>query len=120
MLRIPNIEFTIQMKLKKKEDQCVDILILLRSRNKIPMEGVTETKYEAKNEGMTMQRLPHLGIHPIYFFTFNKNIQPWAGEMAQWVIAPDCSSEGPKFKSQQPHGGSQPPIMRSDALFWCI
>jgi hypothetical protein len=43
-----------------------------------------------------------------------------AGEMAQWVRAPDCSSEGPKFKSQQPHGGSQPPVMRSDALFWCI
>jgi hypothetical protein len=43
-----------------------------------------------------------------------------AGEMTQWVRAPDCSSEGPKFKSQQPHGGSQPPVMRSDALFWCV
>jgi hypothetical protein len=43
-----------------------------------------------------------------------------AGEMAQWVRAPDCSSEGLKFKSQQPHGGSQPPVMRSGALFWCI
>ena len=43
-----------------------------------------------------------------------------AGEMAQWVRAPDCSSKGPKFKSQQPHGGSQPPVMRSDALFWCV
>jgi hypothetical protein len=31
-----------------------------------------------------------------------------------------CSSEGPEFKSQQPHGGSQPPVMRSDSLFWCI
>jgi hypothetical protein len=31
----------------------------------------------------------------------------------------DCSSKGPEFKSQQPHDGSQPPIMRSDALFWC-
>ena len=29
-----------------------------------------------------------------------------AGEMAQWVRAPGCSSEGPEFKSQQPHGGS--------------
>ena len=28
-----------------------------------------------------------------------------AGEMAQWVSAPDCSSEGHEFKSQQPHGG---------------
>jgi hypothetical protein len=44
----------------------------------------------------------------------------WAGEMAQWVKAPDCSSKGPEFKSQQPHGGSQPSIMRSDALFWCV
>jgi hypothetical protein len=34
----------------------------------------------------------------------------WAGEMAQ------C----PEFKSQQPHGGSQPSVMRSDALFWGI
>jgi hypothetical protein len=30
----------------------------------------------------------------------------------------DCSSEGPEFKSQQSHGGS--PVMRSDALFWCV
>ena len=28
------------------------------------------------------------------------------GEMAQWVRAPDCSSKGQEFKSQQPHGGS--------------
>jgi hypothetical protein len=41
-----------------------------------------------------------------------------AGEMAQWV--PDCSSEGPEFKSQQPHGGSQPSITKSDALFWSV
>jgi hypothetical protein len=27
--------------------------------------------------------------------------EPGAGEMAQWVRAPDCSSEGPEFKSQQ-------------------
>jgi hypothetical protein len=32
----------------------------------------------------------------------------------------DCSSEDPEFKSQQSHGGSQPSIMRSDALFWCV
>nr|CDQ08554.1 Bm14336 [Brugia malayi] len=25
---------------------------------------------------------------------------------------------GPEFNSQQPHGGSQPSIMRSGALFW--
>jgi hypothetical protein len=43
-----------------------------------------------------------------------------AGEMAQWVRAPDCSSKGPEFKSQQPHGGSQPSVTRSDALFWSV
>jgi hypothetical protein len=29
------------------------------------------------------------------------------------------SSRGPEFNSQQPHGGSQPSIIGSDALFWC-
>ena len=53
------------MKLKKKENQSVDILILFRRGNKIPMEGVTETKFGAETEGMTIQRLPHLGIHLI-------------------------------------------------------
>jgi hypothetical protein len=38
-----------------------------------------------------------------------------AGEMAHQLRALDCSSPGPEFKSQQPHGGSQPSIMRSDA-----
>ena len=55
------------MKLKK-EDQSVNTSILLRRENKIPMEGVTETKCGAETEGMTIQRLPHLEIHPI-----NKN-----------------------------------------------
>jgi len=32
------------------------------------------------------------------------------------VKSTDCSSRGPEFKSQQPHGGSQPSVMRSDAL----
>ena len=53
------------MKLKKKEDQIMGASVLLRKGNKIPMEGVTETKCGAETEGMTIQRLPHLGIHPI-------------------------------------------------------
>jgi len=36
------------------------------------------------------------------------------------VKSTDCSSRGPEFKSQQPHGGSRPSVMRSDALFWCV
>ena len=53
------------MKLKKKEDKRVDILILLRRGNKIPIEGVTETKFGADTEGWTIQRQPQLGTHPI-------------------------------------------------------
>jgi hypothetical protein len=30
------------------------------------------------------------------------------------------SSRGPEFNSQQPLGGSQPSVMGSDALFWCV
>jgi hypothetical protein len=36
------------------------------------------------------------------------------------VESTDCSSRGPEFKSQQPHGGSQPSVMGSNALFWCV
>jgi hypothetical protein len=54
------------MKLKKKEVQSVDNSILLRRGNRIHIEGVTETKCGSKTEGMTIYRLSHLGIHPIY------------------------------------------------------
>jgi hypothetical protein len=33
------------------------------------------------------------------------------------VKSTDCSFKGPEFKSQQPHGGSGPSVMRSDAFF---
>ena len=43
--------------------------------------------------------------------------------MAGWrdgsvVKSTDCSSKGPEFNSQQPHGRPQPSVMRSSALFW--
>jgi hypothetical protein len=46
------------MKLKKKEDQSVDTSFLLRMGDKIPMEGVIETKFRAEMEGRIIQRLP--------------------------------------------------------------
>ena len=64
-LKIPKIQFTKHMKLKKNEDQSVGTSSLLRIGNKIPMEGVTETKFGAETKGRTIQRLPHSGIHPI-------------------------------------------------------
>ncbi|EDL08919.1 mCG1044630, isoform CRA_c [Mus musculus] len=54
------------MKLKKNKDQSVDTSTLLRRGNITPMEGVRETKYGEETEEMTIQRLPHLEIHPIY------------------------------------------------------
>ena len=63
-LRIPKIQFAKHKKIKK-EDQCVDTLSLIRIGNKISLEGVTETKFGAKMKGWTIQRLSHLGIHPI-------------------------------------------------------
>jgi hypothetical protein len=65
-LKIPKIQFTKHMKLKKEKDQSVDTSYLLRMGNKIPMEGVTGTKFRAEKEKRTIQRLPHLGILPIY------------------------------------------------------
>jgi hypothetical protein len=62
---VEHVSFTNYMKLKKKEDQSVDTLILLRRGNKTPMEGVTERKCGTETEGRTIQRLPHLWIHPI-------------------------------------------------------
>ena len=62
-VRIPKIQFAKHMNLKKKEYQSVDTSIFLTWGNKIPMEGVTETKFRAETEGSTIQRLPHVGIH---------------------------------------------------------
>jgi hypothetical protein len=56
------------MKLKKKEDQSVGALVLLRRGNKIPMRADIETKCGVETEEKAMQRLPHLGIHPIYSY----------------------------------------------------
>jgi hypothetical protein len=58
------------------------------------------------------------------FHTANKN-KSLKGLVMGWrdgsvVKSTDCSSEGPEFKSQQPHGGSQPSVTKSDALFWSI
>jgi hypothetical protein len=53
------------MKFKKMEDQNVGALVFLRS-NKILNGAITETKCGAETEGKAIQRLPHLGTHPIY------------------------------------------------------
>jgi hypothetical protein len=53
-LGILKIQFTDQMKLKKKEDQSMDILVLLIRGNNIPMGGDTGTKCGAETDGKTI------------------------------------------------------------------
>jgi hypothetical protein len=45
-------------------------------------------------------------------------LRDWRGGSP--VKSTDCSSRGSEFNSQQPHSSSQPSVMGSDALFWCI
>jgi hypothetical protein len=71
-LRIPKIKFTDHMTLKKKEYQSVGALVLLRRGNRILTGANIETKYEAEPEGKTIQRMHHLGIHPIYSHQLQK------------------------------------------------
>jgi len=63
---IPKKQLTDYMKLKKKEDQSMHALVLLRRGNKIPKGGNTETKCGEESEGKAIQRLPHLGIYFIW------------------------------------------------------
>ena len=55
-----------------------------------------------------------------------KSVRRGAGKMAQQLRAlAACSSRSPEFRSpefnsQQPHDGSQPSVMESDALFWYV
>ena len=54
-----------------------------------------------------------------YLFTsvcFQEMFQGWRD--GSEVKSTGCSFKGHEFNSQQPHGGSQPSVMGSDALFW--
>jgi hypothetical protein len=51
-------------------------------------------------------------------FFNKKREQGWGNGTA--VKSTNCSSRGLEFYSQQPHGCSQPSVMGSDALYWCV
>jgi hypothetical protein len=53
------------------------------------------------------------GGRVLYIKLINRN---WRDGSAIKSIG--CFSRVPEFNSQQPHGGSQPSLMDSDALFW--
>jgi hypothetical protein len=86
-LGIPRKQFTSHMNIKK-EDRSVDTLIFLTRGNKILMEGVIETKFGAETEGKIIQRLHHLGIHPIH--NHQTQIPLWMPTSACWK-EPDIS-----------------------------
>jgi hypothetical protein len=56
----------------------------------------------------------------ILFFTDEQNSTVWGWRDGSAIKSTDCSSRGTEFSSQQPHGSSQPSVMGSDALFWCV
>jgi hypothetical protein len=61
------------MKLKKKDDQSVDILIFLRRGNKIPMEGVTDSFLFYKHDLNNSQGpFSYKGHMPRFAFAFLK------------------------------------------------
>jgi hypothetical protein len=61
-------DIVLHMKLRKKEDQSVDTSILLRRGNKIPMEGVIETKFRAEIEEMTIQGIQTINNHKLIYY----------------------------------------------------
>jgi hypothetical protein len=67
-LRIPMLQFTDHMKLKKKEDQSVGASVFLRNGNKILTGAKPEAKCGAETEGKATQRLSHLRIHSVYSY----------------------------------------------------
>jgi hypothetical protein len=55
-----------------------------------------------------------------YSKMYPQEIKNWDWRGGSVVKSTDCSSKGPEFNSQQPHGASQSSVIRSDALFWCV
>ena len=62
--------------------------------------------------------LLHLVSRPLHGCIFKTQPAGWRdGSVGKNT---DCSSRGPEFNFQQLHGSSQPSVMGSDALFWCV
>jgi hypothetical protein len=66
------------------------------------------------NDFFLIFKMKHMSL----FKNKNKNFLCWRDGSA--VKRAECSSRGPGFNSQQPHGGSQPSIMGSNALCWYV
>ena len=60
----------------------------------------------------------NLGLHVENLSSFKNLFLGW--RHGSVVKSTGCSSGGPEFNSQQLHSGSQPSLMGSNALFWCV
>ena len=105
-LKIPIIQFTDYMKLKKKEDHSVDTWIFLRRCVKTTMWGDTNTKFEEEPEWKLTQWLPHQWLYPIY--SYQNQILLWMLTSAYWQ-EPDItvSWEALPMPEKYRSGGSQ-------------
>ena len=79
---------------------------------------------DGKEKGKETRETGNMGTHTDHFPPLPREVQQKL-ESGGWrdgsaVKSTDCSSRVPEFNSQQPHGGSQPSVMGSDALFWCV
>ena len=73
--------------------------------------------------GVRLPQLRDMICFPLFLGTASVLVMKcsyWGWRDGSAVKSTDCIPEGPEFKSQQPHGGSQPPVMKSDTLFWCV
>ena len=73
---------------------------------------IQKTKQKNKNKSKPEDQKTHLS---------KKQNEGWRDGSV--VKSTGCSSGDHEFKSQQPHGGSQPSVpsvMESNAIFWCV
>jgi hypothetical protein len=78
--------------------------------------GVLERVWRKKKEGEMMSLYYDLKNVLIIFVKIIET--GWRDDSV--VKGTDCSFRGLEFSSQQPHDGSQPSVMESDAPFWCV
>jgi hypothetical protein len=77
---------------------------------------VTQVLCDTEAEGSQVQSQATLAT----YWDFSQEWKELGLERWPVVKSTDRSPKGPEFKSQQPHGGSQPSVMRSNTLFWDV
>jgi hypothetical protein len=99
---------------------------LYKAQVQVDQEQLHKTRYteaNRKESGEESQAHGHRGNFPEQTpiaYALRSRINKWGWREGSAVKSTDCSSKGPEFKSQQLHGGSQPPVMTFDTLFWCV